>query len=503
MTLEERVVHLENQVAELLQRLNKRPSLEPQGSFLAVDRASFTSVTLPSSGATEPKAKINLEGLAQDEEGGLINGITWASDEPQNFGIYRTPGAWGESGFQQLQIKWKTGIILDPGIAAGSTHKGYLLVNGNTHLEGTVYIKDVGLLHEVIDRLIKRHLNARSGDDRRLVTTSESGNGSGFLETYHPNGNPAVTLTTLQGENVGGYLGIANGAGQRTARLSDSLGIYNADGQQVAQVATAGEEGFIGTYLRNGKPAVRLTTLQGENVGGYLGIFNGAEQRTAHLSDSLGIYNADGQQIVQIARAEQEGFIGTYHRNGNPAVRLTTLIGENAGGYLSIFNGAAQRTAHLSDSLGIYNVDGTLIATITTTTGQEGFIQTYQRNGKPAVRLTTVAGENSGGYIAVYDGNGEAKTFLSGNGTKNFVMPHPHDETKQIIYSALEGPEAAAYLRGKTKLSQGQAEIVLPEHFALVVNPSTLTINLTPRDPLSKGLAIAAQSATSVKGHRK
>ncbi|MFZ4662630.1 MAG: hypothetical protein ACOYNY_36820 [Caldilineaceae bacterium] len=177
MTPEERIAQLEAQMANLLQRLDSMPaSLEPQGSFLAVDRASFTSVTLPNSGATEPKAKINLEGLAQDEEGGLINGIAWASDEPQNYGIYRTPGIWTDPYYQQLRISWRPGIILDPGPGPDdSPQRNYrssyvdirgkviigreqptaemLLVKGNATVDGDINAAGIGILKDVIAEL--------------------------------------------------------------------------------------------------------------------------------------------------------------------------------------------------------------------------------------------------------------------------------------------------------------------------------------------------------------
>jgi hypothetical protein len=44
-----------------------------------------------------------------------------------------------------------------------------------------------------------------------------------------------------------------------------------------------------------------------------------------------------------------------------------------------------------------------------------------------------------------------------------------------------------------TQLISGQAEIEFPEHFSLVVNPKTITIQLTPRSADSKGLAVVAQ----------
>jgi hypothetical protein len=63
------------------------------------------------------------------------------------------------------------------------------------------------------------------------------------------------------------------------------------------------------------------------------------------------------------------------------------------------------------------------------------------------------------------------------------------------VYTSIEGPEAAAYCRGRALLSNGSAKISFPEHFTLVVIPDTVTIQLTPRSADSKGLAMTDQSA--------
>ena len=58
-----------------------------------------------------------------------------------------------------------------------------------------------------------------------------------------------------------------------------------------------------------------------------------------------------------------------------------------------------------------------------------------------------------------------------------------------IRYTALEGPEAAIYARGTINLVSGNAYVSLPEHFAAMANPSSITVSLTPRAAESKGVA--------------
>ena len=50
-----------------------------------------------------------------------------------------------------------------------------------------------------------------------------------------------------------------------------------------------------------------------------------------------------------------------------------------------------------------------------------------------------------------------------------------------IEYAFLEGPEQGTYVRGSATVTDGEAVIVLPEHFGLVTDESGLTAQITPR----------------------
>ena len=65
-------------------------------------------------------------------------------------------------------------------------------------------------------------------------------------------------------------------------------------------------------------------------------------------------------------------------------------------------------------------------------------------------------------------------------GTKNFVQPHPTDETKKIVYVAAEAGEALTMARGISRTENGQATVQLPDHFALVTSEDApVTVQLT------------------------
>jgi len=60
--------------------------------------------------------------------------------------------------------------------------------------------------------------------------------------------------------------------------------------------------------------------------------------------------------------------------------------------------------------------------------------------------------------------------------TKNFIIPHPSKENKQLVHACLEGPENGVYVRGRIKGNK----ITLPEYWANLVDPRTVTVCLTP-----------------------
>ena len=94
-------------------------------------------------GTTNPARNLDLTTTGQITFGNQVNinntvnpGIFWHDDD--NYGIYRTIGNWNDDtgNFQQLLLKWKTGIILDP--MAGEHNKSHVGVNGGMAI-GTNY----------------------------------------------------------------------------------------------------------------------------------------------------------------------------------------------------------------------------------------------------------------------------------------------------------------------------------------------------------------------------
>lgn len=95
--------------------------------------------------------------------------------------------------------------------------------------------------------------------------------------------------------------------------------------------------------------------------------------------------------------------------------------------------------------------------------------------------------------FGIFDGAVSATDFITGTATlletyaiaskalalagKGFDIPHPTKNNHRLRYICLEGPEVGAYIRGTLK---GSNIIKLPDYWAKLCKPETITINLTP-----------------------
>ena len=139
----------------------------------------------------------------------------------------------------------------------------------------------------------------------------------------------------------------------------------------------------------------------------------------------------------------------------------------------------------------------------TTLDGLCGYVDTHGPSGNVLALLTASGGNPDHGAMVVFDAaeNGKAFMLVDVDGTgwvvadiKSFRVPHPDKPDTDIVYAAIEGPEAAAYVRGTAHLSNGEAVIDLPEHFTSIASREGLTVQLTPNSATSLGLAVEEKS---------
>jgi hypothetical protein len=112
--------------------------------------------------------------------------------------------------------------------------------------------------------------------------------------------------------------------------------------------------------------------------------------------------------------------------------------------------------------------------------GQTANLQEWQNNGGTALAYM----DANGNFFAV---------------SKSFLIDHPTPakaaEGKKLRYASLEGPENGVYFRGRL---EGESEIVLPDYWKDLVDPESITVNLTPRKRPQPNLFIVDANAEKV-----
>lgn len=168
--------------------------------------------------------------------------------------------------------------------------------------------------------------------------------------------------------------------------------------------------------------------------------------------------------------------------NGNAITTSTTASTSTTTGALQVVGGVGIG--------GNLNIGGYLNAT------------TGQFSGITTVTNTTVATSTSTGALRVSGGVGIGGALYIGGGvasvstatgslvviggvgisgalnatTKSFNIGHPTKPGKQLRYGSLEGPEFGVYIRGRV---QGNT-IELPDYWTKLVDPDSITVDLTP-----------------------
>ena len=213
-----------------------------------------------------------------------------------------------------------------------------------------------------------------------------------------------------------------------------------------------------------------------ENGEGFLGITSddgsryliSQERGREYEIGTIWTRDSTGSRIVQIGFGldSRSGDVRTYHPNGTELTALSSIAGENNGGYVGSSGPNGNENCSFSNL---------------TVNNNHGYISVYGEGGWPDDR-------KAGIFV-----NEEGEGVVFGD-VKNFKMEHPFQRGKEIWYASIEGPEAAAFLRGTATLTEGEAEIRFPEHFQWVISDTLMTIITTPLSAESKGLAVVEKS---------
>ena len=76
-------------------------------------------------------------------------------------------------------------------------------------------------------------------------------------------------------------------------------------------------------------------------------------------------------------------------------------------------------------------------------------------------------------------GNVNLTGFINVQGWKSFDIPHPTKKNHRLAHACIEGPEVGVYYRGRLINNN---VIELPEYWRGLVDPESITVNLTPHE---------------------
>ncbi len=271
----------------------------------------------------------------------------------------------------------------------------------------------------------------------------------------------------------------------------------NSENDRIARVRGDSNGGAFLTYNRD--QDWRFYTYVNSDDNGQL------EIRNSNNALMFNLWVSDGKK-ASVLDLYTQNYSETGVSSGADKRRAVQLSGfGNEGGYLALYDNSTstdynqQRVSlsvHDDDSFGS-NMSGRLVLYDGHSSDSKHNIVWIGRD-----EYGSGAGTFGGGQILIYDKGGTAeagiRTYSSGTlgevwgDDKNFVVDHPIQKDKVIVYTSLEGSTADMYHRGTYRLENGYAEIPLPDHFYLLAEEEGMSATLTPRSIESKGLAILA-----------
>ena len=209
----------------------------------------------------------------------------------------------------------------------------------------------------------------------------------------------------------------------------------------------------------------------------------------------VNVKNASGETLVTFGADFNNSFLEINNSSGEARIQAgvgnlsevgTFLISGTNGNVNTYVGQSASSTNH--GGVGVYN------SMAQGSTPQGSFV--IDENGRGELILRDEFGTNNTNFASIY-----YDAFFGWTATfsiKNFVMPHPKDKNKEIVYACIEGPEAAAYVRGTAQLVNGEIFVPFSEDFKLVINHETMTVNLTPNSINTYGLAVVEKTENGI-----
>jgi cytoskeletal protein CcmA (bactofilin family) len=344
--------------------------------------------------------------------------------------------------------------------------------------------------------------NLKTGDGETDFFNASGGGGGGF--SWY-NGGPEAVFTPASTPVM-----MLNNAANLTVQgnLQSSSGnlILNPAGGGAGATVLAGSDGNM--HINPGGAAILQCwdsgtgTIFGNGHAGGVASIDAAGNFTANGTIHCGdIFSSGGIDVTgtgvtaNIYELPSSGNLAgggnNILLNAGPSTTGQVLLNWNSGatGGTTFGNGGSVPVGHV-DGGGNAQFSGRLDVanlTILPRSGEAGFnTPNINSDGTSLIfnasgiylgwdiQGTTYFGNGSGASVASIDQHG----VITGT-AKNFKIPHPLDDTKDLVHSCVEGPELAVFYRGEGRTQNGFTIITLPDYFEALTRPEKRTVQIT------------------------
>ncbi len=365
---------------------------------------------------------------------------------------------------------------------------------------------------------------AANGDD--IYNTNSGQVGIGTTSPLHPLHVVSAYANAVYGESSG-----SGGVGLRGKASSFEGGGFGVRGDSygptgfgvfgIAAMTTGNNYGVYGqSQSQTGRGVYGLAnSATGVNYGvygvtnspdGWAGYFSGRSYfggdvgiGTSSPAEALDVEGTIKTTGFQLTTSPADGYVltsdaagaGSWQPSGG-GDSLWLTSGDDI-----YFDGGNVGIGTATPDLGLLDVAG--VAAMDILPAGAGWIGTRGANGSLNANFSYLTNYPNNGYVSAKNSSGTTRAGMyvaaSGVGTiyadvKNFRVPNPNQRGTDIWYACVEGPEAAAYVRGTAHLVGGRATVTFPDHFTAVATSQGMTVQTTPRSAESKGLAVVERS---------
>ena len=210
---------------------------------------------------------------------------------------------------------------------------------------------------------------------------------------------------------------------------------------------------------------------------------------------AFGLYGPTGYAEIPPLQALVDpsngaGVLSINSQTGINAVFIGSIVGNGESGVIGV------RTKNKESVI------------LTSNIGNSGTIRTFASNGRDVlVDINSMSYNDTYGAISINAaGVDQAGIYIDEQGRgvvwgdlKPFRTDHPNEPDKEIWYTCVEGPEVGAYDRGVGKLKSGECFIAFQDHFSALIDPNTITVQLTPQSADTYGLAVVEKTSKGFK----